>query len=257
MDDHSAAQTDLMVSFYGGLSRLGPGSDEATQRAWRHCGVTTAPPLILDVGCGTGAQSLALAEWSRGTVIAVDLFAGFLTRLASEARQRRLNGTVRPVAADMSALPFRPGTFDIVWSEGAAYLMGFAPALKAFGSLLKSGGRLAISEIAWLRPDPPAELKAFWDQSYPGMATSGQNARTVAAAGLKLIDHFVLPPETWAEEYYDPIARRLPVFLGEHAGDPMARTLAEEMEQEIDLYRRYGEFYSYDFFVCRRLADEH
>ena len=257
MDNDIAAQAELLLSLYGGLARLGPGSDEATQRAWRHCGTTATPPLILDVGCGTGAQSLRLAEWSGGTIVAVDLFPGFLARLMVQARHYGLDGGVRPIAADMSALPFCPGAFDIVWAEGSAYLLGFGQALDDFGSLLKPGGWLAISEIAWLRPGPPAELKAFWERSYPAMTTSGENARTVSASGLTLIDHFVLPPETWLENYYRPITRRLPAFVQEHVGNPMAESLAAEMAQEIDLYRRYSEFYSYDFFVCRRLAGDH
>ena len=57
----------------------------------------------------------------------------------------------------MADLPFADASFDLLWSEAAAYSMGFFAALAAWRRLLVDGGRLAVSELVWLDRDPPAE----------------------------------------------------------------------------------------------------
>jgi SAM-dependent methyltransferase len=50
----------------------------------------------------------------------------------------------------MDALDFDDETFDIIWSEGAIYIMGFETGVKQWRNFLKPGGYLAVSEITWL-----------------------------------------------------------------------------------------------------------
>src|SRR5262245_34626905 len=115
-----------------GLPRQGVGSDDETARALAMCTGLAPTPDILDIGCGPGRQTLVLARATGGHVTAVDLHADFLDELRDGAADADLSDRITPIQADMGDLPFEPATFDLIWSEGAAYAMGVAAALVAW-----------------------------------------------------------------------------------------------------------------------------
>jgi SAM-dependent methyltransferase len=151
----------------------------------------------------------------------------------------------------MLALPFRDGSFDLVWAEGSVYIAGFEEGLRRWSRLLKPGGRAAVSELAWLKPDPPSPLREFWTAAYPAMRDVDGNRRSMERAGFRVLDHFALPEEAWWT-YYAPIEARLPALRGRRAADPEALAVIEAEQREIDLYRRYPAYYGYVFFIGER-----
>lgn len=175
--------TDLLVALHEGLPRLGPGNAESTLRALSLCEDLPAAPEVLDLGCGTGAQTLVLASAIDGHITAVDLFGQFLAQLDRAAAEQGLEGRIRTRQADMRDPPFPDGSFDLIWSEGAVYVMGFDQALTRWRPLARPGGYLVVSELSWFRPDPPAEVKEFWDLNYPAMRGVDANLAAALAAG--------------------------------------------------------------------------
>src|SRR5690606_9762795 len=103
-------------------------------------------PLVLDIGCGSGASALVLSRLTGGTVVAVHNHQPFLVELKERAWALQGPGRkeVQPLQASMSSLPFLNGSFDLIWSEGAAYLMGFEEALLSWRPLLKREGFLVV-----------------------------------------------------------------------------------------------------------------
>jgi hypothetical protein len=77
------------------------------------------------------------------------------------------------------------------------------------------------------------------------------NARrkAIAANGYRLLGDFVLPAVGWWENYYVPLADCLERFRAAHAADPEALDVAVRSQHEIELYRRYPEYFGYVFFV--------
>lgn len=249
-------------------------------------------PSVLDIGCGPGGQTQDLARFAGTNVVAVDNYLPFLRSLprrldpacerSGEGQPNttsftppRPDGTPRgeapgqprdsvhphsgpfgpgiaPVAADMKRLPFRSGSFDLLWSEGAIYIAGFDAGLEDWRPLLKTRGAIAVTEISWLRADPPADLATFWNDAYPAMRSVRANEEAVRAAGYELLDRFVLPESSWWDTYYTPIERKLPEFRRRYASDPAALQVVDSEQQEIDLYRRYAEWYGYVFYIGRR-----
>src|SRR6516165_4319074 len=76
---------------------------------------------VLDVGCGTGNQSVPAAR-AGAEVTAVDIAPNLLVQAVARAQQERLNIDLRE--ADAEELPFNDGEFDVVLSMFAAM---FAP----------------------------------------------------------------------------------------------------------------------------------
>lgn len=240
-----------LIELHQGLSRLGPGSEASTREAFSLCRTLPEAADILDVGCGSGAQTRTLAALNPGRIVAVDLFDDFLAALASRVRQQQLQNRVSMVQADMQMLPFAKASFDLIWSEGAVYLMGFDRALQNWRSLLRPGGFLAITELSWFGDKKPAELQVFWAENYPGMRDEAQNSAAACALGWESVGGFRLPWSDWADGYYRPLRRRLAEFRKRHVGNEDALTVADATEREMTLMERYAADCGYRFYVLR------
>ncbi|GBR74764.1 ubiquinone/menaquinone biosynthesis methyltransferase, partial [Candidatus Termititenax aidoneus] len=76
MEDTSIHKFDftLINEYFAGLERQGPGSPEATIRALGFIDNLSNEAKIADLGCGTGSQTMVLAQNTKGTITALDLF---------------------------------------------------------------------------------------------------------------------------------------------------------------------------------------
>jgi ubiquinone/menaquinone biosynthesis C-methylase UbiE len=242
---------DVFLDVQRGLPRQGPGCRESTLQALALCGALPEQPAVLDIGCGPGVQSVVLAAACEGHVTAVDNNEYYLSQLKERAEVTGVADRIEVVNADMNALPFGPGGFDLVWSEAAAYIMGIEAALLAWKRLLEPGGFVAFSELVWLRNDPPREVAEFFGSEYPPMTDVATNAETVRRCGYELAGHFTLPDSAWWDDYYTPLEAKLPALFGKYAEDAEALVVVEAAEREIEMRRRFGDSYGYEFFVGR------
>jgi serine/threonine-protein kinase HipA len=241
--------SEAFFRLFEGLPRQGPGSDTCTREALRRLGELPAAARVLDLGCGSGRAALVLAEALRTKVIAVDNHPPFLEQLRASARARELDALIEARCADMAAPGVPAGSVDLLWSEGAIYLLGFEAGLRLWRPLLAPGGRVAVSECSWLCAEPPAPAVAFFRAGYPDMAGIEENVERARAAGFDLIDHFTLPPAAWWDEYYTPLEQRI-AELAPGAGAELAAVI-DETYREIELYRRHGHAYGYVFYLLR------
>ena len=156
-------------TLYCDIPRAGPGSDEATRQAIRRLPpLPSAPPRILDLGCGPGKQTLVLARHFQTPIIAVDSHAPFLDDLRRSAEVEGLANLVKTRLGRMEELEEQPGSVDLIWIEGAIFVVGFAEGLRLWRPLLRDDGLLVASEAAWLTDNPPAEAETV---SHPTQRT--------------------------------------------------------------------------------------
>lgn len=242
----------IFFDIHADLPRQGPGDPASTARAFSMLKGLPDQPHLLDVGCGPGAQTLDLARLSDGPITAVDKYEQFLDNLRERAARQGLTERIVVVQGDMFDLPFEAGSFDVIWSEGAIYLIGFEQGLRSWGRLLKSGGYVAVTEATWLRADAPGELRTFWEEAYPAMQDVEANLRIIEKTGYRLVGHFTLPPSAWWTDYYEPLERRLSLFEDRYRDNPDVMAVVEMERREIDLYRRYSDYYGYVFYVMQR-----
>src|SRR5579872_349542 len=105
---------------------------------------------VLDVGCGSGATSLAFAQatGASGHVTGIDISAPMLAR----AREALPAGTpIEFVLADATIYPFAPDAFDLLASRFG--VMFFADPVLSFANMRKAmrrSGRLAFA--CWREP---------------------------------------------------------------------------------------------------------
>ena len=67
----------------------------------------------------------------------------------------------------MSDLKFPHDSLDLIWSEGAIYIIEFEHGINYWKKFLKTGGIMAVTEVIWTEDDPPQQIKHFWESEYP------------------------------------------------------------------------------------------
>ena len=241
----------LLFRIYENSGRKGPGGYKSTSRAFKMCEKLTHNPRIIDIGCGNGENAIDLAIISNARILAVDLYEPYLREVRRNVENAGLTGQITAENGDLRILSYEPKSLDLIWSEGAAYIMGFEAALSDWGGFLKPGGYMAITEAVWLKSDAPEELRSFWAEAYPAMRSSRENTNAIRKSGYKLIGNFVIPPQDW-DIFYDNMEQHFKRIAPEYAGDPEAEMILNLSHREIELYRKYKGYYGYEFYIMQK-----
>lgn len=242
---------NLICDYFAGAERQGPGSPEATRKALSFIENLSGQSHIADLSCGTGSQTLILAAYGR--VTGVDLFPGFIEILNRRAEQLRLADRVKGITGSMEALPFREEEFDLIWSEGAIYNIGFQRGLNEWRKYLKPGGYIAVSEASWFTPERPDEINGFWMNAYPEIDTIPTKVAQMQNAGYTPVATFILPENCWTEHFYSSHAAAQESFLKKYAGNTTAETFVAYQRREARLYQKYKAFYGYVFYIGKKI----
>ncbi|MEM1204254.1 MAG: class I SAM-dependent methyltransferase [Acidobacteriota bacterium] len=249
MDDY-----ELLIDLHRHGHRQGPGGDAETLLAMSLAGIDRDQPLKMsDIGCGTGASTVLLAQRSRARITAVDLLPDFLEVLDERARRADVGDRISTLACSMDALPFADGELDVLWSEGAIYSMGFEKAVSSWRRHLKSGGLLVASEITWLTESRPPELESHWNREYPEIDVASAKLGVLEKHGYAPVGYFVLPEHCWLDQYYRPMQERFADFLTRNGNSEAAREIVEAERREIRLYESHRAYYSYGMYIAQKL----
>jgi SAM-dependent methyltransferase len=251
MTEPTPSSRGTFFEVFESLPRQGPGSREWTARALDMCEDLPAEPHIVDLGCGSGAQTLDLAELTGGSVVAVDSHAPFLDLLAERAATRGLSHRIQPLLADMAQTGLPAGCADLVWSEGALYSIGLEPALAVCHRLLRPGGWLAFTDAVWRRSDVPSSVREVFAAEYPSMGSASDVLALLADHSFEAVGHFTLPDAAWWDDFYTPMRSRVAELRAEHSLDAGALAVLDSCDAEIDMFSRHSDSYAYEFFVAR------
>jgi len=245
--------TEIFFEIFDNLPRQGPGSEEATKKAISIINPGNANFEILDIGCGTGAQTLVLAENLNGQITATDTYQPYLDLLSEKADREGLAAKILCQNMDMAKLNFDMNRFDLIWAEGSIYIIGFANGLQKIKPFLKPGGYAVFSDMNWFRPDPPEELGKFFENECPFMVSVEKNKKMILENGYELIGSFQLSENDFLDPYYNPLESRLIQLRKKYPDNEEAAAVIEEVQLEIDLYRKYHAYYGYTFYIMKNI----
>lgn len=234
---------------FGGMEKLGPGSNSDTLKVFNML-PKAAYRVIVDAGCGTGRHTLTLAKRLQTLVHAVDSYEPFLVSLAQRAKDAGIEHLIQTHCMDMADIPRTFREIDLLWSEGAAYNIGFPHALKTWYPAVKSRGFAVVSELSWLRDKVPAEVRQFFKAGYPDMRSADENRSVAQDAGYNVLSTHTLPIGAWMEGFYDILEPRSKSLL-DHP-DEAVRGFAAETIEEIKTFNRSENSYGYVFYVMQK-----
>lgn len=244
----------LLIDLHKSANRQGPCGDAETRRALSLAMIDRTVPLkIADIGCGTGASTLLLARSLEAQITAVDFLQDFLEALEDRANEEGLSEKVTTRCCSMDNLPFEDEEYDIFWSEGAIYNIGFAKGVMEWNRFLKMGGVLVVSEITWITASRPSEIQKYWDNEYPEIDVASSKIDVLEGNGYSPIGYFILPEHCWLENYYRPMRESFNAFLERNGNSEKALAIVEAEKREIELYEKYKTYYSYGVYIARKL----
>ncbi len=237
---------------FRGLPRGGPGDNKSTSKAFGYLKNLPDELIILDIGCGHGMQTIELARISKAKIIAIDIYQPFLDILRKKAIEEGFDKRIITNNQSMLDMNFKNNMFDIIWSEGALYFMGFQNGLKRCNQILKNNGYLVVTEAVLLLPNLPKELKQFWDEGYPDIKNIKSNITLIRNEGFKIISHFTLPKSSWIDSFYSPMEKRIKELEKKYYNNKIALQTFEECKKEINMYTKYSDYYGYEFFIMQK-----
>lgn len=234
------------------LPRGGPGNNESTRRAFAAIPNLPPQPLILDLGCGPGEQTLDLAKISKGKIIALDRHQPFLDKLMNNARDAGLADAIIPTNVSMLEMDFADQIFDLIWSEGALYFMGLQNGVKRCRQLLKPGGCLAFTDMTSYSTDMPKPVADLFFSEMADFPDLSGKIAMIEAEGFTVLEHFTLPKTAWLDNYYAPMEIELPRLEKKYQDNDAALAVFQSMRDEIAKYREYSDYFGYEFLVGQK-----
>ncbi|MBN2109506.1 MAG: methyltransferase domain-containing protein [Methanosarcinaceae archaeon] len=243
----------FIFEIFDGLPRQGPGSNECTEKAF--CMIPDLPPgaRILDIGCGVGMQTIHLASICDSCQItATDIYQPYLDKLMEKSAEKGLDDKIFTVRASMDDLPFKEGEFDVIWCEGAIFVIGLEKGLDYWKSFLKEGGFMALTEATWFTDTLSEEALQLWQGSYPDIKTIHETEKLMEASGYRVISSFKLPASAWWDDYYDHFERMLSSAETKFKGNADAQMVIEFSRKEMEVFREHSDEYGYAFFVLQK-----
>ena len=189
-------------------------------------------PHILDVGCGSGVPTIELAKISDGHVIGIDIDVTSLDLLRRKIKEIGLNNQVSVIKDSILTMNFSNESFDIIWSEGSIFVIGFENGLKKWHRFLKPNGFLVVH-----------------DEN----RNKSKKLGLITKYGYMLIAQFELPEKLWWLEYYTPLEQLIQEFRHEYPNDSELINELNKDQIEIEKCKSNSVVFSSFFVIIQKV----
>lgn len=253
MESKELTMIDFIIESHIDLERQGPGSSEITLKALSFIENIGKHSRVADLGCGTGGQTMTLAQNMLGNITGVDQFSQFINVLKDKAKKLNLNERVNGITASIENLPFEEETFDLIWAEGVIDAIGFENGLHHWNNFLKKGGYIAVTNPSWVSGLHPQEVEAFWGAAGSELHSVERNIGIMQKYGYRFVASFVLPEICWTENYFIPREKKEKELLKKYEGNKMVEDAIATDQYEAELYAKFKEHYGYAFYIGKKM----
>jgi ubiquinone/menaquinone biosynthesis C-methylase UbiE len=188
-------------------------------------------PRILDIGCGSGVPTIELAHLCNGQVIGVDSDQSLLDSLEEKISEAGLSDRVHTLNCSLFELDFPDENFDVIWSEGSIFMIGFVRGLQEWRRILRPGGFLVVHD----------EERNFVEKR-----------EYISRYGYRMIGSFMIPGDTWWREYYEPLEKYITKIRRTYRDEPGILSLCDAEQREIDMVKKNPDQYGSAFFIMQK-----
>ena len=188
-------------------------------------------PCILDVGSGSGISTVELARLSQGKVLGIDIDQPALDKFNKRIKEMGLIDWVQATNYSMVDMDLPDESYDIIWSEGSIYVIGFARGLREWKRFLKPGGFMVVH-------DEQGDIN--------------EKLQQISSCGYELIGYFVLSKEVWWAEYFAPLEKLIGETRKKHTRNPKILEELRHAQWELDMFKKYPEHNSSVCFVIKK-----
>jgi len=252
MADEQISIDDILIETHAGLERQGIGSAEMTLKALSFIDNANTLSKTADMGCGTGGQTMVLAQNIGGTITGIDEIPRFIDIFNDNARKNGLEKKAHGIVGSILDLSFQKEELDLIWSEGVIDSIGFEKGLSYWNSFLKKNGYVAVTCVAWLTDEHFEEPKKFWTDAGAELETVEHHISIMQKAGYSYVASFVMPEKCWTDNYFIPREAADKAFLEKHPGNKALEEYIEANKYEAELYQKYKQYYGYVFYIGKK-----
>ena len=252
MENNQVSMMDLLIESHAGLERQGPGSPEITLKALGFLGNLDEISRVADMGCGTGGQTMVLAQNITGSIAGIDICPVFIDILNDNAKKLNLQERIEGIVGSIEELSFQKEELDLIWSEGVIDNIGFEKGLRYWNGFLKKNGFVAVTCPSWLDDACPDEVVKFWTDAGSEIDTVADNIRAMQRCGYSFVASFALPEECWTNNYFSPRQTAEQTLLEKYTGNSTVDEYIASSNYEIELYSKYKQHYGYVFYIGKK-----
>lgn len=240
----------LIPDLISKIEGLAPHSYFMTKKALSYIEGLHKMKRIADIGCGVGYQSVVLLETTNAAILAVDHRIEYIRNFREELKIQKLDNQIFPIYCRLDRIPFKDGELDMVWSESLVVNVGFEQALKDWGRFVKDQGYIVLCAYCRNSDNLAEEVSIFFEQNNIEIESISDRLKMMNKYGFMSVSHFVMPDECWWN-YFCPIYD-IGSLQQVYSDNCEVQAFAKGIDEEISLFERYGDTYSYVFFVGRK-----
>ena len=189
-------------------------------------------PNILDIGCGTGVPTIELAKISNGQIIGIDINETSLNMLKRKIKELKLSNQVKIIKDSILNMDFPKESFDIIWSEGSVFVIGFENSIKRWYRFLKPDGFLVIHDENNDKNKKLGLIKKY---------------------GYSLVGQFEITDKLWWLEYYTPLELLIQKFRHNYPNDSELNNELNKDQIEIDKCKTNSIVFSSFFVIMQKV----
>ena len=172
--------------------------------------------------------TLELAKLSHGEVIGIDIDQPALDKFNRNIQDIGLASRVQALNLSLFDMDFSNASFDIIWSEGSIYAIGFESGLREWRRFLKPGYYLVIH-------DEQGNINEKLEQ--------------ISNYHYKLLGYFLLSKETWLAEYFMPLEKLIAEYQMRSTDNPCMLEELQQAQEELDMFHKHPERNSSIYFI--------
>ena len=131
----------------------------------------------------------------------------------------------------MVDMDFPDESYDIIWSEGSIYAIGFEKGLREWKRFLKSGSFMVVHDE---------------------QGNVDEKLQQISNCGYELLDYFILSKETWWTEYFAPLEKLIVKYRTRYTDDPKILEELHQAQGELDMFNKNPERNSSAYFVMKK-----
>ncbi len=188
-------------------------------------------PRILDIGCGSGVSTMELARLTDGEIIGLDIDQNVLNRLNRKIKKAGLSDRFKTLNCSLLDMEFPDESFDIIWSEGSIYVIGFAKGLQEWKRLIRPDGFMVVHDE---------------------MGDVEEKLEQISTCGYELLGYFTLDINIWWNEYFVPLGKLVNEARAKYADEPEIHEALNQAQSELDFFRKAPERNRSVCFVMKR-----
>jgi len=174
---------------------------------------------------------MELARLSGGEVTGIDIDQPALDALTRKIKKAGFSDRVQAINCSILDMSFPDESFDIIWSEGSIFVVGFERGLQEWKRFLKPNGFMVIH-------DEEGSIL--------------QKLKKITECGYDLLDYFMLAEDIWWAEYYAPLEKLIQKARLRPGDAPGVIEELQSAQREIDMFKKHTERNKSVYFVIKK-----